>query len=187
MPVKIFDGIYLVSREEWGARTDLPRLGYFVPREVRTKTIFHHTVTVLANDDEPNIWEPMELLAAKRMMQRLQIGRPDLGDDVPYSWCFFLGVVGTEHILWVCEGRGIDRTGSHTQHQNTAGYGFGLVGDFRIDTPNIAAYGPMFAQFMSFLRFVGCINLRAIQYHGLFAATLCPGPEVVNELLPAVR
>ena len=69
-----------VDRVGWGARTDIPRLGNKVARNIRTHVIIHHTV-IIDSDATPNLWETESEVFEK--MKRLQTIRPDLGDDVP--------------------------------------------------------------------------------------------------------
>lgn len=107
--------VYL-SRAEWGARTDIPRLGMpSVPRARRSYNIIHHTVIVDA-DVSPNVWESLD--EVKAVMRRLQTIRPDLGADVPYNFVLFLMGDGT---IVVCEGRGYDLWGAHTAGRDSGG------------------------------------------------------------------
>lgn len=101
--------VLYLERADWGARTDIPRLGEpLVPRGERVYNIKHHIVGV-DSDETKNIWENLD--EVKEMMKRLQVIRPDLGNDVPYNWVKFLMA---DHSIVVCEGRGYDRWGAHT-------------------------------------------------------------------------
>jgi hypothetical protein len=102
----------------------LPRLGYIVPKGRRTHIIQHHTVGV-DSDATKNLWT--DVAEVRQQMRRLQTIRPDLGDDIPYSFVLF----GMENgDLYVCEGRGEDRTGAHTHGHNTEGIGGAWHGNF---------------------------------------------------------
>jgi hypothetical protein len=112
--------IATLSRSDWSARTDLPRLGYVVPAEQLVGAVLHHTVTnyvPTSNVDE---------VAAH--MRYLQTCRPDLGLDVPYS--FAIGEHPDEQSAWICEGRGLCRTGAHTAGLNSTRYGIALLGNY---------------------------------------------------------
>src|ERR1044072_384579 len=117
--------LIILSRSDWGARTDLPRLGMVVDRTRRTKVFIHHTV-IIDDDSTANEWESLD--EVKRKMRQLQtVRRQDLGADVPYSMVAFCMANGD---LVLGEGRGIDRSGAHTAGHNTAGLGISFQGDF---------------------------------------------------------
>lgn len=121
---EIVPNLIFVSRNDWGPNTNLPRLGGMVDRKARTHVIIHHTVTP-ERDATPNLWESESNIF--KCMRRLQTIRPDLGFDVPYNFvAFFFGEKG----LYICEGRGEDRSGAHTKGHNTAGIAVSFAGNF---------------------------------------------------------
>jgi hypothetical protein len=179
--IEIMTGLRYYSRKEWGARTDIPRLGYSVNRLDRTELIFHHTV-IIDNDATPNFWETLSEVFAK--MRQLQTIRPDLGLDVPYSLVIFFMADGT---LVVCEGRGLDRTGAHTYAHNTRGIGVAGEGNFELPA-NLGGYAPLLSRLAGWLKIdMGMENLGsshptsgpnagAIAFgHRDFTATSCNG------------
>jgi hypothetical protein len=103
--------------------SSLPRLGYVVPTTQFVGLAVHHTVTTV----DPGVQ------AALGHMRRLQVERPDLGLDVPYSWVVFRGETDADSI--VCEGRGAGRTGAHTYGFNSTRYGVAVVGNFMNEYP----------------------------------------------------
>lgn len=113
-----------MTRAEWGARTDLPRLGEIVDPDAATHLFIHHPVGV-DNDATPNVFETVE--ECVRRMRGLQTVRPDLGLDVPYNWVAFL----MEDQVLICEGRGAYRKGAHTQWHNVDGRAICVYGDFQ--------------------------------------------------------
>ncbi len=138
------------ERDEWGARTDIPRLGgpedprrtgsgyrrRLVPRDRRTHIIQHHTV-IIDDDATPNLWETTAEVFRK--MRQLQTIRPDLGLDVPYNFVGFLMAASYPAMLIICEGRGFDRSGAHTAGQaadgswhNVSGLALALEGNFEL-------------------------------------------------------
>lgn len=181
--MEIIPGLIYLTRAQWGAHTDIPRLGHSVNRLDRTHIIFHHTV-VIDNDATPNLWESLAEVKAK--MRQLQIIRPDLGLDVPYSFVFFLMADGS---LIVCEGRGLDRTGAHTHAHNTKGIGIAGQGNYQLAV-NVTPYVPLLSRFLGWLRYdEGMENLwrshppGEIAYgHRDFASTLCPGNGLFDSI-----
>ena len=120
--------LYL-SRADWGANTELPRLGYSVTADKRTELHVHHTAAVDSSDNTKNRWS---LENAIKYMRRLQTVRPDLGKDVPYTEVFFV----LENLdVAIMEGRGLWRTGAHTKNHNTAGFGWSAAGNFDLNDP----------------------------------------------------
>ena len=118
MKFEIVPGLIYVPRDAWGADPEFPRLGRKVPRSRRTHVICHHTAMTDPNDESPNIWESEREMF--KMMRRLQVVRKkDLGADVPYNFVAFL--FRKQSKIYICEGRGEDRTGAHTKGHNTAG------------------------------------------------------------------
>lgn len=189
--------IYL-SREAWGARTDIPRLGGpedprgdwgLVPRTRRTHIINHHTV-VCDQDATPNLWE--SLTEVKARMVQLQTIRPDLGDDVPYNFVWF---AMADRSLLICEGRGYDRWGAHTAGKddnddwhNGAGIGIAAEGNFENYASDITPWMPALSSFYGHLREtmpnLGSLSpVRADTYgHIDFAQTACPGWHIYSRL-----
>lgn len=156
MRLSISPTLLYFDRAEWGARTDIPRLGYFVPAWRRTHAIMHHTV-VIDNDATPNLWETEAEVTAK--MRQLQTIRPDLGLDVPYNDVGFLMAGGK---LLVCEGRGADRTGAHTHGHNTAGVALALQGNFEL-ARDIGPWVPAISRWWGWLKYErGLANLGTV-------------------------
>lgn len=186
MPTEIAPKVLLFDRSDWGARADLPRLGYTVPTSQRTEAIVHHTV-IVDSDATKNVWETLDEVKAK--MQQLQTIRPDLGLDVPYNFVGFLMADGT---LIVCEGRGLHRTGAHTYDHNTSGIALSMQGNFQLAT-DLTPYLPLISLFWGWAK-AACPNLgskrpkRAPVYgHRDLAPkaepTACPG-QVLYAALP---
>ncbi len=185
---QIVEDLRFVSRSSWGPNLSLPRLGGNVARSDRTHVIIHHTVTP-DNDSTPNVWDDDATIFER--MRRLQVARPDLGLDVPYSFVAFLTGGG----LVICEGRGEDRVGAHTKGHNTRGIAVSFAGDFEnkdVDEDVIAERMPMLSGFLSWLRtsashpdygnFAPMTNLgsmrpsdREVFFHRDFKNTDCPG------------
>lgn len=86
----------------------------------------HHTVSAARDVDRDGaIAGDLGDLAA--FMRELQVARPDLGLEVPYS--FVVAPGPTPDVGVVCEGRGFGRVGAHTAGQNSSTYGVALVGN----------------------------------------------------------
>ena len=181
--MRLAENVVYLSREEWGADPDYPRLGYLVPRGRRTHVIQHHTVGQ-DDDDTPALWETEH--EVKREMRRLQFIRPDLGNDVPYSFVFFQMKSGD---LYVCEGRGADRTGAHTRGHNTKGIGCAWHANFQ-RYPFGRRYIAPASWFFDWLKYErGLVNLGTVKPpnrdtfgHRDFAQTACPGQNLYNEI-----
>jgi hypothetical protein len=193
----IVPGLTFVTRSSWGADAELPRLGQRVARGIRTHVFAHHTV-IIDNDTTPNIWESENEVFA--MMRRLQTTRPDLGLDVPYNFVVFLTAMNNG--LYVCEGRGEDRTGAHTKGHNTRAIATSFAGDFEnrvIDPAEIANRLDLYSNFLGWLKysashpqygdFEPLANLgklkpagRSIFFHKDVKATDCPGSKLESHL-----
>lgn len=193
---EISPGLLFATRESWQADPTKPRLGNPVDRNLRTHVIVHHTDTP-DNDASPNTWENEDEVFSR--MRRLQVIRPDLGLDVPYSFVAFLV---EDNRLIICEGRGEDRTGAHTVGHNTAGIGISFAGDFEnraIDPGDIARRIPHLSTFLGWLkvsashpaygqhpplRNLGSMrpNGRNVFFHKDFKSTDCPGKELEPHL-----
>lgn len=113
-----------LTREQWGHRTDLPRLGATITPSERTEGFIHHVVAI-DTDASPNVWETDAECFIR--MRGLQTARPDLGLDVPYNFVAFL----MEGELLICEGRGAQRYGAHTQWHNRTGIALSFYGNFQ--------------------------------------------------------
>ena len=85
---EILPGLIFVDRKGWGAKSSFPRLGHRVSRSKRTHVILHHTVVSDRSDTSPVVWETLPEIY--RNMRRMQTIRPDLGNDVPYSFLVYL-------------------------------------------------------------------------------------------------
>lgn len=195
---EIVPGLQFVSRDTWGARAELPRLGRRVARSRRTHVIAHHTVLGDTGDQSPNLWESLPEIY--KNMRRLQVVRADdLGADVPYNFVAFLFRNGG---LVICEGRGEDRGGAHTKGHNTAGIGIAFAGNFderSLPGIELARRAHLFSAFLGWLRndpshpdygtFPRMRNLgsvrpgdRSIFVHRDFKATACPGRFMLAHL-----
>lgn len=80
----------------------------------------HHTV--IPYDGDPVAY-----------MQRLQVARPDLGSEVPYSFVVMPGATDDDAVIGV--GRGWAWSGAHTIDYNRTAYGVALAGDFTDHAP----------------------------------------------------
>ena len=180
--MRIFEDVLWLTREEWGARTDLGRLGYTTTREgvpvaqVKDEVIFHHTV-IVDSDTTKNIWETEAEI--KNQMRRLQMIRPDLGNDVPYNIVLFLQPHGK---LIACEGRGFGRTGAHTPGHNTKGLGIAFQGDFEGYLTRLNHWVPAVNQFLGWAKGGHNPKLATIAIHKDYTATVCPGKAVAEAL-----
>lgn len=115
----------VLTRNQWGARSDLPRLGRNIGPERRTEVFIHHTV-IVDTDETTSEWETLDEVRT-RMRQLQTIRAADLGADVPYSMVAFCMADGD---LVLCEGRGIYRTGAHTVGHNKSALGIAFQGNF---------------------------------------------------------
>jgi hypothetical protein len=169
----------------------LPRLGHPVAKDFRTHVINHHTAGV-DDDETPNIWETeAEIKAYMRRLQTLRT--PTLGADVPYSYVAFPHKSG---VLYVCEGRGEDRSGAHTKFRddngfwhNESGIGFSWAGNYEAFTFDSHYLAPA-SSFFGWLRDDrGMVNLGAVHPPGRdtyghrdIQPTACPGKNLFNEI-----
>lgn len=175
----------VLSRDEWGARADLPRRGARIGRDKRTEVFVHHTVLV-NTADAPNEWRT--LAQVKAGMRRLQTIRPDLGEDVPYSMVAFCMAGGG---LVLGEGRGLDRTGAHTRGHNGSALGIAFQGNFELAAPaHLDRQLEILGGWLRRLRAEeGFANLgsrrpegRDTWGHRDVANTRCPGEELFRRL-----
>ena len=187
--VRLTSNLVYLSRSAWGADAGLPRLGYLVPKGRRTHLIQHHTVGE-DDDDTPTLWETEA--EVKQEMRRLQTirwnpGQPDdLGADVPYNFVFFCMKNGD---LYVCEGRGEDRTGAHTAGHNTEGIGCAWHANFH-RYPFARRYIQPASWLFGWLKNErGMVNLGTVKPAGRdtfghkdFKNTACPGQHLYDEI-----
>ncbi len=190
--IQLTTKLFFMPRHEWDTGT-LPRLGYPVPKDMRTISIIHHTVT-LDSDLTRNIWEHEQEVAEH--MRYLQTIRPDLGLDVAYNDVAFLMESG---IVIIAEGRGVQRSGAHTRgytdnvHNNVGGYAVACAGDFHNIDTNINRWIPSLNNYWGILKWdVPMLNLP-IQVKGHQQiprnATACPGDSIMRKIarIRAVR
>ena len=194
----ILPGLTFVDRKGWGAKNTFPRQGHRVPRKNRTHVIIHHTVVTDRSDSSPSVWE--SLPEVYRNMRKLQLIRPDLGNDVPYNFVVYL--MAKKSGIVVCEGRGEDRSGAHTKGHNTEGIGVAFAGNFEDETvagievsrrmyllsgflgwlkhnPSHPDYGTF--QAMKHLGSMRPVD-RAVYFHRDFKSTACPGRQAIPHL-----
>jgi len=193
---EIAKNLNFFSRDEWVANNNLPRLGAKVERRHRTHVFIHHTVTP-DSDATPNIWEDTGEILAR--MRKLQVIRPDLGLDVPYS---FVAFVMSDGSLAICEGRGEDRVGAHTKGHNTAAIAVSFAGNFEdlsVSGADIKGKMKLLSYFLGWLKFdpshpsygqfAEMRNLdslkpagRNVFAHSDIKATACPGTKLLRHL-----
>lgn len=177
----------VLTREEWGARSDLPRRGSRVGRLGRTEVYIHHTV-ITDNDASPNEWEDLnEVKSRMRVLQTIR--QADLGADVPYSMVAFC--MGNGELV-LCEGRGLDRSGAHTKDHNESGLGIAFQGNFQTE-PLPRHFDAQLASLGKWLKGLvfkeGFFNLgrvrpadRDLWGHRDVKSTLCPGQKLYDKL-----
>ncbi|MBE9030153.1 N-acetylmuramoyl-L-alanine amidase [filamentous cyanobacterium LEGE 11480] len=191
---QIANRVTYADRRGWGADSKYPRRGYRVNRKDRETIFIHHTV-IVDNDVTKNQWETEAEVFSK--MRQLQIIRQkDLGSDVPYNFVVFLMNTNPASI-YVCEGRGEDRTGAHTRGHNTKGIGIALQGNFEHILTPLSEYIPLISLFLGWLKFdpngpnyggpyAPMSNLNEISYHQKVSNTACPGKHVI-EIIPRLK
>lgn len=137
---------------QWGAGP--VRLGYAVPHEQFRRLVVHHTVVTYWGD-------PVAY------MQRLQVSRPDLGLEVPYSFIVMPGASDNDAVIGV--GRGWARTGAHTAGWNSTSYGIALAGDYTEHAPTKGM--------LEAVRLIGSyiVDPEPTLSHKQTYATQCPG------------
>lgn len=180
----------LLDRQQWGAPAELPRRGHSIGPHHRTEVVLHHT-TSIDGDSTPNEWSSMDDVA--RQMRRLQVSRPDLGLDVPYSMVAFCMADGG---LVLAEGRGLHRTGAHSKGHNRSALGIAFQGDFENQPPptRLATHIETLALWLRRLRVEkGFDRLgstrpsdRDVWAHMDLKATACPG-RALRDHLPRLR
>ena len=175
MPRDIGGGVTLLTRADWGANPLAITVGRVAVPTQWKRTVYHHTV-IIDNDATPNLWTNIAEVKAK--MRQLQVIRPDLGSEVPYSFVHFLMEGGG---LVVCEGRGTRRTGAHTIGHNSTWLGVAFEGDFENFTQDIRRWIPRVNHFAWWIRKQGCRNLaEPFMVHQDTSQTACPGSEVIT-------
>ena len=97
-----------LSRNDWGAGPI--RAGGPVPAARFSGIVSHHTVMPMRTGE-----------TADEYMRRLQVARPDLGSEVPYSWVILPRNVSVDAVI--AEGRGLGWSGAHTSGLNSTRYG----------------------------------------------------------------
>jgi hypothetical protein len=115
--------ITYLTRADWGGGP--LRKGSVVPPEQFRGWALHHTTS------GPRIAGDVE--SAKAYMRTLQTSRPDLGNEVPYSWIIMRGPTPDSCI--VAEGRGRGITGAHTAGANSSVYAWSLAANTDVDAP----------------------------------------------------
>lgn len=168
-----------VSRDEWGAGPI--GAGHAVPHSQFTGLAVHHTVMVMPDYDRDGFLHG-DLDDIKRYMRQLQVSRPDLGIEVPYSQVVFRGARDGDCV--VAEGRGFGRTGAHTAGQNSSRYGVAYAGNASTD--------PATDGVVDGIRWVGSklanpAGARPTIGHRDVKATECPGNHLyarLDELQP---
>lgn len=159
--IDIAPGVTYLDRDSWSADPNFPRRGDIVPRSYRDRVFIHHTV-IVDSDPSKNLWETESDVI--NQMQKLQTIRPDLGYDVPYNFVVFLMNTKTPSI-YVCEGRGEDRSGAHTRGFNDRAIGIALQGDFENYNLDLHPYTDLISQFLGWLKF----DPNASNYGGPYA------------------
>jgi hypothetical protein len=157
--------IYYVSRDVWC--DGLPvQSGSARPLEDFEGLVVHHTVGYAKGS---------ALSDKIAYMQYLQGGaRPDLGPEVPYSFVVF-GDANPD-VAWVCEGRGLGRTGAHTKGHNYDRYGCAWAGNSNNDPINDAV--------VNAYRLLKSWSAETAPTtgHRDWAATACPGSNLYARL-----
>ena len=126
--------INYVSREEWGGGP--VRRGLVYPLDKFEGVVTHHTVSVAPDYDRDGVTTG-DVDDMSQFMRYLQMARPDLGPEVPYSFVEFEDP--NPRVAWLFEGRGLGRSGAHTQQgRNHDRYGVAIEGNTSVDAPSTA-------------------------------------------------
>lgn len=149
-----------LSRDDWGAGP--LTAGSAAPHRQFVGLIIHHTVM--------DYWgDPVAY------MRRLQKVRPDLSNDVPYSFVIMPGATHDDCV--VAEGRGFGRTGAHTVGYNSTAYGVSFAGNF---TDNPPTRGMLEGVRWIGRRLADPINaLHTLGHRDTGYGTACPGDATV--------
>lgn len=121
---------YYSSRDDWGGGP--VRSGHAAPPEQFVGWVEHHTVFAMRDYDRDGFLRG-DVDDVRRYMQTLQVARPDLGNEVPYSWVIFPG--SNDQTCIIAEGRGRGRTGAHTAGLNSTRYAWAIAGNTDEDLP----------------------------------------------------
>lgn len=121
-----------LARVDWGANPLHVQTGHAIDEAQVVGVVEHHTVFALRDWDSDGILRG-DLDDIRRYMRVLQHARPDLGDEVPYSWVIFAGTSDDRCVI--AEGRGRGRSGAHTAGLNSTRYAFAIAGNTDADQP----------------------------------------------------
>jgi hypothetical protein len=116
--------VTFLSRAQWGAGG--LGSGRRLPHAQFVGLVAHHTASVMPDYDRDGR-RYGDLQDIQRYMRWLQHARPDLGNDVPYSFVVFEGARPEDCV--VAEGRGFGVSGAHTSGFNSTRYGVSLAGN----------------------------------------------------------
>jgi hypothetical protein len=114
-----------LSRSDWGASPLVPTAGYPLALDAPVGAVLHHTVMPRLRGE-----------SVEAYMRRLQRARPDLGNEVPYTFLLFAGA--TDSTCVIAEGRGMGRTGAHTAGLNSSRIAIAVAGNTDADAPMTA-------------------------------------------------
>lgn len=120
-----------LDRADWGASPLEPK-AVALPTSQFEGFVLHHTVFVLTDYDRDGFVNG-DLDDMRRYTRVLQVARPDLGSEVPYSWVIFAG--STDDTCVIAEGRGKGRKGAHTAGLNSTRYAWAIAGNTDADRP----------------------------------------------------
>lgn len=164
----------IIGRATWGAGP--LRSGAKIDHARFVGLAIHHTVMVMPDYDRDGIRRG-DIDDVKRYMRQLQTARPDLGNEVPYSWVVFPGRSPDDGV--VAEGRGFGVTGAHTVGYNSTRYGVAYAGNTNTDpvTPGV----------LEAIRWVGRhladpAGAARTFGHRDVKSTACPGDRLYNLL-----
>lgn len=126
------DSITFLDRRSWGASPSAVEVGYPISPAGVVGLVLHHTVFAFTDRDRDGI-RGGDLDDIASYMRQLQRARPDLGNEVPYSFVVFPGA--TDEACVIAEGRGYGRSGAHTAGLNSTRYGVAVAGNTDTDQP----------------------------------------------------
>lgn len=164
-----------LSRAAWGAGP--LGSGHVVDPAQFVGLVVHHTVIVMPDYDHDSLVAG-DLDDAITYMRQLQHARPDLGDEVPYSFVVFEGTTELDCIL--AEGRGLGVTGAHTIGYNSTRYGVAFAGDFTDHAPTAGMWEGVKAVGRKLVNPAGA---HATLEHRDVYATQCPGNSTPSPAL----
>jgi hypothetical protein len=166
--------VRVIGRSEWGGGS--LRSGHKVDHAQFKGLVAHHTVMLMKDwDGDGHLRGDLDDI--KRYMRQLQHARPDLGDEVPYSWVVFHGEHDADCV--VAEGRGFGVTGAHTVGYNSSRYGVAYAGNASVDpiTPGILSGYRWVGQ-----RLADPIGAARTFGHRDVKSTECPGNNLYSQL-----